>query len=147
LAGDLILSTEGSGGGGNILVAMRADGSGEEAFRITKAAPYVPTPVVQGDLAFLWADNGIVTCIELPSGKVVWTQRVGGNVSSSPIIVAGRLVGISDDGVVTVLSASRGPQVLGRVELNALVRATPAADEDHLLIRTASKLVCIGSSK
>ncbi len=147
LAGDLLIGTQGSGGGGNILVAMQSDGSGKEVFRITKAAPYVPTPVVLGDLAFLWADNGIVSCIELPSGKVIWTERVGGNVASSPIIVAGRLIGISDDGAVTIMAASRAPQQLGRIELNALVRSTPAADQDHLLIRTSSKLICIGAKK
>jgi outer membrane protein assembly factor BamB len=142
--GNLVLSTEGSGGGGNVLVAMKNDGSGEEAFRITRSAPYVPTPVIRDGLAYLWADNGIVTCISLPDGQVVWAERIGGNISTSPIILGDRVVGISQEGKLTVLATGRTFKSLGSVDLGDIVRATPAATENQLLIRTDRKLLCIG---
>ncbi len=146
IAGNLVIGTEGSGGGGNQLVAVSADGSGQEILRISNqtTAPYVPTPVVLGDTAFLWADNGIVSCVELPTGKILWRQRIGGNVASSPVIIGGKLIGMSDDGVVTILAASHAYQKLGRIELGDVIRSTPAADATHLVIRTNSTLHCIG---
>jgi outer membrane protein assembly factor BamB len=143
-AGSLFISTEGSGGGGNVLFAVRADASREEVYRITRYAPYVPTPVVKGDLMFLWADNGIVSCIDTASGKSHWNERIGGNVSSSPIIIGKSLVGISQEGVVTALAADKEFANRGEVRMEQTVRATPAAGKDFVLIRSDEQLWIIG---
>ncbi len=140
-----LIATEGSGGGGSILVAVEANPSAKEVLRVTRGAPYVPTPIVAGNLAFLWADNGIVTCLDLPSGKTLWTERVGGNYSSSPIILRNRLIGVSQDGVVHILAAASSPEKIGRIELEQTVRATPAATNDALLLRTSTELICVGA--
>jgi outer membrane protein assembly factor BamB len=138
--GSLLISTEGSGGGGHVLFAVKADGSQEEVYRITRGAPYVPTPVVKGDLMFLWADNGIASCVDVATGNVHWSERIGGNVSSSPVIIGNSLVGISQDGVVTVLAAEKDFKNLGEVRLEQTVRSTPAATKDRLLIRSDEQL-------
>jgi hypothetical protein len=139
--GSLLISTEGSGGGGNILFAVKADGSQEEVYRIKRAAPYVPTPVVQDDKMFLWSDSGIVSCIDIQTGNPFWSEkRIGGNVSSSPVILGDYLVGISQTGVVTVLAASKEFQKIGEIELNQTVRSTPAATKDRVLIRSDEQL-------
>lgn len=139
----MLISTEGSGGGGNVLVAIDASGSGAERFRVTRGAPYVPTPVATNDHLFLWADNGIVSCLEMPSGKMLWSERIGGNVSSSPVVLGDKLIGISQEGMVTVLSAGGEFEKLGAIDLAEVVRATPAASASHLLIRTNKRLICI----
>lgn len=143
-AGSLLISTEGSGGGGNLLFAVKSDGSQEEVYRIQRAAPYVPTPVVKDDLMFLWADNGIVSCVELATGKPFWSERIGGNVSSSPVIVNDTLVGISQDGVVTFLAAGKAFEKLGEFAMDQVVRSTPAMTRDRLLIRSDEQLWIIG---
>ncbi len=147
IVGDLAIGTEGSGGGGNILFGVDLNGSHELKFEIKRAAPYVPTPVAKGESLFLWSDNGIVSCLDLTSGKTVWSERVGGNVSSSPVIAGDKLIGISESGTVTVISASRSFQKLGSVELGDTIRSTPMLDEDYLLLRTDSKLICVGKPK
>ena len=139
-SGSLLISTEGSGGGGNILFAVKADGSQDEVYRIKKAAPYVPTPVAKGDLLFLWADNGIVSCIDAKTGETHWSERVGGNVSSSPVVLGKSLVGISQDGIVTILAADKQFQKLGEIALEQTVRSTPAATANRLLIRSSEQL-------
>jgi outer membrane protein assembly factor BamB len=143
-AGPLLISTEGSGGGGNILFAVKADGSQEEVYRLTKAAPYVPTPVVRGDLMFLWADNGIVSCVEVATGTIHWTERIGGNVSSSPVLLGDKLLGISQEGMLTVLAADKRFSKIGEVGLEQTVRSTPAATKDRLLVRTDEQLWVVG---
>lgn len=144
IVGDLIIGTEGSGGGGNVLFAVDAKRNHEVVFDVRKAAPYVPTPVAKGDLMFLWSDAGIVSCVEVPSGQLLWSQRVGGNVSSSPIIVGDKLVGIADDGTVTILAADRTYKEIGQVKLGENIRSTPAVREDCMLVRTESNLIRIG---
>ncbi|MFO1064446.1 MAG: PQQ-binding-like beta-propeller repeat protein [Pirellulales bacterium] len=147
IVGNLIFGTEGSGGGGNILFAINAARAQEIAFDIRSAAPYVPTPVARGNMLFLWADNGIVTAVELPSGKTVATKRIGGNVSSSPIIVGDKLIGIAEDGTLTVLSADSELKKLGEIKLGETTRSTPAATDQHLLVRTDSKLICVSAKQ
>ncbi len=145
LVGDLLIGTEGSGGGGNVLFAVDSKGRSHElAFEIRKAAPYVPTPVAKGNLMFLWDDKGIVSCVKVPGGEVLWTERIGGNVSSSPVIAGDKLIGIAEDGTLTILSASSTFKKLGEVKLGETTRSTPALREDCLLVRTDSKLMRIG---
>ncbi len=144
IVGNLAIGTEGSGGGGNKLFAVNLGGDHELQFEIDRAAPYVPTPVSTGDLLFLWDDKGIVTCLRLPGGETVWLERIGGNVSSSPVIAGGKLVGISEDGTVTILAASEAFQNLGSIKLGDTTRATPLVSKDFMLVRTESRLLCIG---
>ncbi len=144
IVGDLAFGTEGSGGGGNILFAVSVKGNHDVAFRVNRSAPYVPTPVAKGNLLFLWSDQGIVTCIKTPSGDVVWSKRIGGNVSTSPVIAGDKLVGIAEDGTVTILSASEDYHEYGSIKLEDTTRATPLLSENYLLVRSDSKLICVG---
>src|SRR6185369_5582093 len=75
IAGDIILGSCGSGGGGNFVtgIKVRSASTGrktELAYQVKKSAPYVPTGVVKGNLIWLWSDGGIVTCLDAPSGAI-----------------------------------------------------------------------------
>lgn len=142
--GDLVIGTEGSGGGGNILFAVDTKRNHEMVFELRKAAPYVPTPVGKGSLMFLWDDKGIASCVNMPSGEVLWTERIGGNVSSSPVIAGDKLIGISEDGTVTILAAGPEFKQLGQVKLGETTRATPALHPDYILVRSDSTLIKVG---
>jgi outer membrane protein assembly factor BamB len=144
VAGDLLLGTTGSGGGGNYLVAVRPGPRPEVAYRITTQAPYVPTPVARNGRVYLWYDKGIVSCIRAKDGRRVWQQRVGGNYSGSPVIAGDRLYCIDDDGVVIVLSASDRFELLGKNPLGEPSRSTPAVAQGRMYLRTESHLVSIG---
>ena len=144
LTAGLVFATNGSGGGGNYLVAIRPGGQAELAYRITKQAPYVPSVVGHGDLLFLWSDKGVASCIHAGDGMVVWRERVGGNYSSSPIRVANRLYCVDEDGVVVVLAADRKFRELARIPLGEPSRSTPAVAGGHMYLRTNSQLFSVG---
>ncbi len=75
IAAGLIFGTTGSGGGGNYLAAVRPGKHPELAYpKISKKAPYVPTPVAKGDLLFLWGDGGVVSCIDAATGQPHWRR-------------------------------------------------------------------------
>jgi outer membrane protein assembly factor BamB len=145
IVGDIAVCTEGSGGGGNTLFAVNLTGDHALAYEIKRAAPYVPTPVAQGELLFLWGDTGIVSCVDATRGETFWSERIGGNVSSSPVIAGDKLLGVDEQGTVTILSASRSFQKLGKVELGETTRSTPLLAENYLMIRTDAHLICVGN--
>ena len=145
--GNLAIGTEGSGGGGNVLWGVSLTGDHDIKIRVQSAAPYVPTPVASDEFLYLWDDKGIVTCLRIEDSKVMWKERIGGNVSSSPVIAGGRLVGIAEDGTVTILAASASFRELGVVKLEDTTRATPLVADDFILFRTDGKLLCVGDPK
>jgi outer membrane protein assembly factor BamB len=148
LAGDTVLISCGSGNNGKHLIGAKLGGATDvpqEAYRLTGSIPNIPTPVVAGDLVFLWYDRGIVTCIDSATGKVHWRERVGGNFHSSPLRVGDRLFGISLEGEVVVLAASQDYKLLGRSDLSESVTATPAVADGRMLIRTEQSLICLGA--
>jgi outer membrane protein assembly factor BamB len=143
LLGNVLIGTHGSGGGkDNRLVAWDIEAQ-KELFRVNRAAPYVPTPVSVDGLLFLWSDNGIVTCVELSNGTSLWSHRIGGDYSGSPVIIGNKLINVSHDGVVNILAASGEFQKLGTVETGKPVRSTIAADGERLLLRTDSELLIV----
>lgn len=144
---DLVFGSNGSGGGGNFLVAVRAGQTPQVAYKITRHAPYVPTPVANGDLVFLFYDRGFVTCIEAANGTVVWHERVNAAFSGSPVVAGDKLYCIDEKGTVIVLAASRQFKELGRNPLGEPSRATPAISDGRMFLRTVSHLFCVGSKQ
>lgn len=147
VASGLALVSCGSGNNGLHLIAMKLGSGAEpptEAYRIKQNIPNIPTPVVAGDMVFLWHDRGVVTCIDAATGKPHWRQRLGGNYHSSPLRIGDRIFCISLDGDVVVFAASPEYKLIARHELGEPVVATPAVAENRLLIRTESSLMCVG---
>jgi outer membrane protein assembly factor BamB len=147
VAGGMVLVSCGQGGNGKLLVALRpgdADHPPQEVYHLQQNIPNVPTPVVAGDLLFLWHDRGVVSCFDLATGHRNWRERVGGDYHSSPIRIGNRIFGISMNGEVVVLAADRQYQLLARNELDEPCHATPAVANNRLYVRTVSSLLCIG---
>ena len=149
IAGDVIMGSCGSGAGGNFVTAIKpgpatSSGSAELAWQMKKSAPYVVTGLVRNGLAWLWADSGVVTCLDTATGNIRYQERVGGNFFGSPVWVDGRLFCVSTAGELVVLEASDKFNVLHRYALNELCHSTPAVALGRLFIRTETHLVSIG---
>lgn len=152
IAGDLILGSCGSGGGGNYVVAIKPGDPAKKtdatlAYEMKKSAPYVPTGIVKGDLAWLWSDGGILTCLHTPTGEVRFQERVGGNFFGSPVWVDGRLFCVSTAGELVVVEAADKFNVLHRHALGELCHTTPAVAGGKMYIRTERHLLSLGGSK
>ncbi len=151
-AGNLLIGTCGSGGGGsNLLVAFKPpatkNDTGEIVYEVPRStAPYVPTPLFSNGRLYLWGDKGVVTCIHAAGGEIIWKERVGGNFSSSPILIGDEILNISSDGEMVALADSEKFQVLGRRNLDEECRATPAVAQGILLVRTKSALFALNIS-
>jgi len=143
----LIMVSCGSGNNGVHLIAVRPGSSGkppQEVYRLRQGVPNIPTPVVAGDLMFLWHDRGTVSCLDVATGKTHWRQRIGGQYHSSPVRIGDRIFGLSKVGEVVVLAAAKEFKLLAKNQLDEPAQATPAVADNRLYYRTESSLFCIG---
>ena len=150
IVGGLVVAQSGQGGTGKQCVAIRP-GEPTKAiqpklvYEVSGPIPYVPTPVAKGDLLFLWCDGGIVSCLDAPTGKLHWRQRVGGSYFSSPVRVGDRLYNVTRDGQVVVLAASATFAKLGQSPLGEPSQSTPAVSDGVLYLRTLRHLMALGT--
>ena len=73
-----------------LMVAVDPGGQGDVSkthvrYRRTKPAPLCADADRLRDNLFLWSDHGVVCCMNPLTGKDVWTKRIGGDFSASPI--------------------------------------------------------------
>jgi outer membrane protein assembly factor BamB len=147
-AAGLIIVSCGSGNNGLHLIAVRPGANNEpprEVYRLRQGVPNVPTPVVAGELMFLWHDRGTVSCVDTATGNVHWRERLGGHFHSSPVRIGDRIFGLSKDGEVVVLAAAKQFKLLAKNQLDEPAQATPAVADNRLYYRTESSLICLGS--
>jgi len=132
------------------LLAIRPGGSGNVtdthiAWKTTRGAPRMPSPVVVGDLLYLLADGGFVTCLEAASGEPVWQERIGGEYSASLLHADGRIYCFSNTGTTTVLKPGRAYEALATSKLDAGFMASAAVSGKAFFLRTKTHLYRIES--
>jgi outer membrane protein assembly factor BamB len=110
------------------------------AWRLTRGVPKKPSLQLDGDLLYLVGDSGIVSAVEARTGEVVWTGRVEGTYSASPLLAGGRLYVFNEDGKTTVLQAGRQFNVLAENKLEDGFMSSPAAVPGALIARTKTHL-------
>lgn len=130
------------------LLCLRAGAAGYEvAWQHSEGTgPDVPTPVSDGRHVYLVNDKGIVTCLDLEDGKVVWgpERTVVGTVSASPVLADGKLYITNEDCTTTVVAAGPEFKILGSNELDGgYTLSTPVIVDGHVFLRSAKFLYCI----
>lgn len=146
--GGLLFATCGEGPGGHVLMAIKpgADGEAAIAWKVKRETPYVPTPLVKGDMLFYWSDRGMVTCAHAATGEVIWQDHVPGSYFSSPICAGNTLFNVTKNGEVVAVSAGGKFELLGKTPLNEKCHATPAISGNRMFVRTYTRLYCIKGS-
>lgn len=149
VASGMLFASNGGGTAGKYLVAVRLgaatkDAPPQVAYRIKDAVPYVITPVARWPLVFLWTDRGVVTCIDGPTGRVHWRQRLGGEYLGSPVRVGDRLYCMSRGGEMLVLAAADKYNLLARIPLGEISNSTPTLAGGVMYLRTLSHLMALG---
>jgi outer membrane protein assembly factor BamB len=110
-----------------------------------KGMPKVPTMLFASPHVFAITDGGVASCLKAATGEAVWQERVGGNFSASPVLAAGRIYFLADNGETTVIEAGPAFKVLARNPLGEKVQASMAVSDGQLFIRTEQNLFCIGA--
>jgi outer membrane protein assembly factor BamB len=125
------------------MLAVRVDDTSSHpsiAWRNKKGVPKMSSPLLVGDELYMVSDNGIATCLDAKTGDALWSERLGGNVSSSPIYADGRIYIGNREGETFVLAPGRQFKLLATNALDEAIMATPAAVDGALILRTEKAL-------
>ena len=147
VAGDLVIGTCGFVTKLKHIVALRPKGKQmEEVWRIEKSVPHIPTPLLLGENLFLWNDQGIVSCVEVATGKVHWNERAvrSGRFFGSPVAAAGNIFCIDSNGKTIVMRGDGKFEILAVNDLDERCNATPAIAHQRMYIRTYGHLIAVG---
>lgn len=126
-------------------MAIRVDGKGDVtdthvAWSVSRGAPNTPSLVLDGEELYMVSDAGIASCLEAKTGTVIWSERLGGNFSASPVLAAGRLYFQNEEGVGFVVKAGRRYELLARNDIQERTLASPAFVGDSIVLRGATHL-------
>ena len=147
-----------SGFRGNALLAVNVDGArgdlaGTEAiaWSYDRDTPYVPSPLLYGDLLyFLKHNRGILSVLDRTTGEVVYgPQRLEGieGVYGSLVGAAGHVYVTGRGGTFVVLEHGRTLKVLATNTLDDTFDASPAIVGDELYLRGGKHLYLIAAGK
>ncbi len=117
------------------------------SWRLERGSPYVPTPLVYGDVLYVLADNGVLAAYDVATGARLYQQRLDETplgFSASPIGAGGYVYMASEDGDVFVVKAGKTFEIVARNDMNEALMATPAAAGGMLIIRGRSHVFAIG---
>ncbi len=119
-------------------------------WRFKRNLPYIPAPLVYDGRFYMVKDGGIVTALDLATGRLLKEGRATGAVGkyyASPTAADGKVFLASLDGKVTVLESAAQWQVLGVNDLGDEIHATPALSGGRVYVRTRGTLYCFGAAK
>ena len=149
-----------SGFGDKTLYGIDPDGAGDITntnlrWSMDQQVPQSPTPVLAGNRLYMASDRGVLTCVDVADGSVVFRERLGGNFSGSPLLTTaagedapdGRLYWPAEDGTTTVTAVGDEYRELATNRLGGegeRLFATFAVVEDDLIIRTENAVYRIG---
>jgi outer membrane protein assembly factor BamB len=131
------------------LLAIRVDGTGDvtkthEAWKVAKQVPVMSSPVVVGQEIYFVNDQGIASCANVSDGTILWTKRIAGNYSASPVFADGKIYFSSHEGKTTVIAPGSEFRELAVNSLTGQLMASPTVLGESLLLRSQSHLYRIG---
>lgn len=134
------------------MLAIEPDGQGDVtdthiAWRTSRGASYVPSPIAAGDYFLVVSDGGIGSCFDASTGELQWRERLGRRFSASTVSAEGLVYFLSDDGVTTVVRPGPEYDEVAKNELGEATFASPAISDGQIFIRGEKHLFCIGANE
>ena len=141
------------GGFGGPSLAVRAGGSGDitsthRLWRLPKSRQMIGSGVVKSGRIYLVDNNGVAECLELATGKVVWTSRLkasgeSGGVWSSPVLNGDKIYVMNKSAEVFIFRAGPQFELLATNSLGEETNSSVAISDGGLFLRTYATLWCI----
>jgi outer membrane protein assembly factor BamB len=103
----------------------------------SKQIPKKSSPAIVGKEIYVSNDNGVLSCIDIDTGKFRWAKRLGGSYSASPLVADGRIYLCSHEGKTTVVRPNpERYEQLAENQLDGLLMASPVASQGALFLRS-----------
>ena len=133
------------------ILAIRPDGTGNVtetaiAWRTTKGAAYVPSPIAEGDWCLVVSDSGVAHCFAAATGEIAWQERLG-EQHASLVSSSGLAYFLNDNGVANIVRPGAKYDLVATNEIGERTFASPAFSEGQIFIRGETTLFCIGARR
>lgn len=111
--------------------------------------PEVPSPLAYNGYIYFAKNGGILTAIDMKSGKRIYRTRTGGRGThyASPILANNRLYITAGDGQISVVTTGPDPKILATNDMQQKTFATPAIVGGVIYVRTHDTLFAFESKK
>ncbi len=134
------------------ILGIKPDGAGNVTadhilWRTTRNTSYVPSPIAHRGLFFIVSDEGVASCYEPKTGKMLWNERLSKHASASLTAAGDYVYFLDDSGTTYVVKASREFEVVAKNALKEDCRASPALSGGQIFIRGLHHLYCIGEER
>ncbi|MDO5579734.1 MAG: PQQ-binding-like beta-propeller repeat protein [Planctomycetia bacterium] len=130
-----------------IIMAVKTNGQGklDESSILWKkrkdpVSPYVPSMILKDGLLFAATDEGSFSCIDAKTGDLVWTDKLGERVYSSPVLVGDLIYLFGRKGTGWIYRADRKKDRIAENKLGSGVWATPVITSDGIYLRSVDTL-------
>ncbi len=138
-----------SGFGDSTIRAVRIDGRGDVtkthiAWESKDDVPHVPSMLYVSPHLYSVTEGGIAKCFKGATGEVLWRERLGGKVSTSPIWADGKIYFVSEKGETTIVEDGPQFKVVAKNDLDEKCCASLAISQGNIFIRAEKNLYCIG---
>jgi len=135
------------GGSGDLTLKEGTESSEFIAWSKQRGGPYMPTPIVYGELLYTCNNQGVLTAYNAKTGERVYQERLGGTgapFTASPVASDGKIYLASEDGDVFVVKAGPKYELLAKNPVGEVMMATPAISDGMVIVRTISHLYAFG---
>lgn len=105
------------------------------------------TPIAVSNRVYGCTDGGVVTCFEDTTGRVIYSERLGGPVqgyTASPVSDGRHLFFAGENGRMLIVPVGDRFSTVATNDLGETCMATPAISDGVLLVRTRTKLIAVG---
>ncbi len=121
----------------NHMSAILADGSGKKVWE-NDSRLYVPSLVIRDGFLYGVLDAGIAVCWKAGTGEQIWKARLGGDFSSSPVLVGDKIYATSEVGETFIYRADPTKfEQLAKCKLGDEVLSTLVICDSRIYYRAA----------
>jgi outer membrane protein assembly factor BamB len=137
------------GAAGDISLKDGKESSEFIAWSKTRGGPYMPTPVIYGDLLYIVSNQGVLTTYQAKTGERVYQERLGGKggaFTASPVASDGKIYLSSEDGEIFVVKAGTKYELLATNPVGQVMMATPAISDGLVIVRGVNHIFAFGEA-
>lgn len=113
------------------------------AWKVSRAIPYMTSPLASNGLLHILSDEGVYSCFETSSGKLLRRARPLGPVRASMVATPDRIYATERDGRTTVIANDSEWHVLAVNDVGEEIYASPAISNGDFILRTVEHLMLI----
>jgi len=137
------------GATGDISLKDGAVSNSAIAWSKQRGGPYMPTPIVYGDILYTCNNQGVLTAYNADTGERLYQERLGGKggaFTSSPVASDGKLYLLSEDGDIFVVKTGPKYELLSTNPVGEVMMASAAISDGLLIVRGLHNVYAFGEA-